>query len=65
MRSQHQHESIGIIMKHQEVSESFRGCQEASERHNIKIMINNQKKNTVVLKPQVDSKKKQLKSPVR
>ena len=35
-------EEIGSIIKHQEVSESFRRCQEAPGRHNIKIKINKQ-----------------------
>ena len=39
-----QHEAIGSIMKHQEVSKSFRKPQDASGRHNIKIMINKQTK---------------------
>ena len=37
-----QQEEIGSIIKHQEVSESFRRCQEAPGRHNIKIIMNKQ-----------------------
>ena len=39
-----QQEEIGSIIKHQEVSKSFRMCQEAPGRHNIKIIINKQTK---------------------
>ena len=56
-----QHEAIGTIMKHQEVSKSFRRCQEArgsirkaqhenNNNNNIYLL------NTLALKPQVDSK---------
>ena len=52
-----QQEEIGSIIKHQEVSKSFRMCQEAPGRHNIKIIIN-KKQNTEALKLQVDYKNK-------
>ena len=58
-----QQEAIGRIRKYQEMSESSRRYQEASRkpqeasgRCNIKIIIIIIIKNTVALKPQVDSK---------
>ena len=54
-----QHESIGSIMKHHEVSECFRRCQEASGSLRKAHHLNNKKTNKqirVALKPQVDSK---------
>ena len=47
-----QHETIGSIIKNQEVSESFRRCKEAYHQNHNKQT----NKNTVALKPQVDSK---------
>ena len=51
-----QNEAIGSIMKHHDVSESFRRCKEASGSIRKTQHQSNNKQNTVALKPQVDSK---------
>ena len=59
------HEAMGSTTKHQEVSDGFRRCQEASESiREAKHLNKKLKKNTVALKPKEHPKKALLKCTV-